>query len=704
MTVEARSWIDELMADVAWTRRLAGALLGDPGLADDAVHEVWLKTRGTAPAGVADRRGWVRTLLANALRTRRRSEQRRRAREQGAGGSGVAAPEAVTTPEEMLGRLEVHRTLAALVAGLEEPGRNVLLLHYFEGMTSAQIAMATGMPPGTVRWRLKATLDELRGKLDAHYAAEKKDWRRALVPLLPAGGAALDRSGPAPLPARPPERPARPPGSPGGQPSAVRTAALISALLVGAAAVVVLVALPDRKGGRSGGAGGIAAADAPGSPGSRATGARARRPGRPSAGGAAGPRPVVLAGAAIARPCQEEIRALETDVARAREALAYHLPPPAAWEDAKDAGPNLAAQQAIEPVLARWLDDKGAPPGGRSLDCRRDACRMTVREPWPQVRAWVTRDAGAAAQGAFEAHARAIALDGASKRSSPAGGDEAETQVWFRLHALSGAAGKSMPPPFPASLLPSATRGVPTVGEPGALTPECRERQGVLRGEIEKLRRRSVSLLPAAFLFRTEAPNPELAAKLQAPIDRFVRAGQTLPERERPPALQVECRGSVCRVTAAEGAVLRDAVLGPLLKDEAFSAQIRRTSVRTVNGRAPDGLYVTVLPPPSETTSGEDVLRHFLKQLGQDPAAASCGRRHAPAGVLTMRFLLPGPGEVNEDGVPERISFRLGGPLATTPFGSCLTEAIAARTAAFVPPSGVSRYEMSQTVELPKGS
>ena len=155
----------------------------------------------------------------------------------------------------------------------------------------------------------------------------------------------------------------------------------------------------DRDPGPGPGAGG---------PAGRAPAPRGRRPGA---------RPVAIAGVAVAQPCHEEIRTLETDLQAARLALAYYLPPGRAWEDAKDSGPNLTAQQAIEPVVGRWLDDKGAPRGGQSIDCRQDVCFVKVRQAWPPT-SWITRDATAASQTALEARAREISASTARRGSA----------------------------------------------------------------------------------------------------------------------------------------------------------------------------------------------------------------------------------------------------------------------------------------------
>ena len=298
-TAQARDWMNDLMADAAWTRRLATSLLGDPDAAEDARQDAWLKTRGQRTRDLDNPRGWVRTVFANALRSQRRAQLRRRSREQVA----LAVSEAAPSPEELLGRLEVQKTLATLVTGLEEPGRQMVLLHYYEGLTSVQIAAATGAPAGTVRWRLKAALAELRTQLERHYGPRERDWRLALLPLAPGvnGQAGAAASAPAP--------PRRSP-----------------VLIAGGAALGLLITLLTAG----------LRLDWFATPGENAPALtledgetpaaialeRRKRQGRASFGG---PAPV-LSAAALARDCPEDIAALGETVREARSALAYHLP------------------------------------------------------------------------------------------------------------------------------------------------------------------------------------------------------------------------------------------------------------------------------------------------------------------------------------------------------------------------------------------
>jgi hypothetical protein len=66
---------------------------------------------------------------------------------------------------------------------LREPYRSTILLHYVEGLSSADIARQLGIPSATVRQRLKHALDELRDRLQKREHAPKQGWLLALVPI-----------------------------------------------------------------------------------------------------------------------------------------------------------------------------------------------------------------------------------------------------------------------------------------------------------------------------------------------------------------------------------------------------------------------------------------------------------------------------------------------------------------------------------------
>lgn len=170
--------VDELMAEMGWVRRLARGLLRDGDAANDIAQDAWLVASEHAPEDGRPLRPWLHRVVTNLVRMRRRTETRRAARELGSGDE-----RAVPSAEELLERVETQRVLAVEVTALREPYRSTLLLHYVEGLASAEIARRLGIPSATVRQRLKHGLDELRDRLRARTDGPKQGWLAALLPL-----------------------------------------------------------------------------------------------------------------------------------------------------------------------------------------------------------------------------------------------------------------------------------------------------------------------------------------------------------------------------------------------------------------------------------------------------------------------------------------------------------------------------------------
>jgi RNA polymerase sigma-70 factor (ECF subfamily) len=134
-------------------------ILGNPGAAEELTQDVflaaWRKAARYDPA-----RGrlstWLMTIAHNLAVDRLRRE---------AGRAPVLSDDldevlslAVTEEDAVLDREDVRRVLADLSAG----ERRLLHLSYFRGWTAREIAEADGIPLGTVKTRLRATLIKLR--------------------------------------------------------------------------------------------------------------------------------------------------------------------------------------------------------------------------------------------------------------------------------------------------------------------------------------------------------------------------------------------------------------------------------------------------------------------------------------------------------------------------------------------------------------
>ncbi len=170
--------LEKLTSELSWLKRLAIALVRDESDADDVVQETWLVAAERAPTDGRPIKPWLSRVALNVVRMRSRTSTRRRARETAVESFAETSP----TPAELLSRVEAQRTVVDEVLKLAEPYRNTVLLHYFEDLSSAEIARRSGIPEGTVRRRLKAGLDELRGRL---HTEERKTGRPVLAVLAP---------------------------------------------------------------------------------------------------------------------------------------------------------------------------------------------------------------------------------------------------------------------------------------------------------------------------------------------------------------------------------------------------------------------------------------------------------------------------------------------------------------------------------------
>ena len=143
---------------------LAARILGRGAEVEDLVHEVFLETWRRAAdydAGRASVRGWL------LLRTRSRALDLRKSarisRRVGDGDGAWLEQLSAEGADPTLGaeRGQLQRALHALTA----EQRQVLLLGYFEGRSSSEIAELLGIPVGTVKSRVATALAQLRTAL-----------------------------------------------------------------------------------------------------------------------------------------------------------------------------------------------------------------------------------------------------------------------------------------------------------------------------------------------------------------------------------------------------------------------------------------------------------------------------------------------------------------------------------------------------------
>jgi RNA polymerase sigma-70 factor (ECF subfamily) len=144
---------------------LTAVILRDRGEAEDVLHDVFLEAWRSA-ATYAEERGTVAAWLS--LRARSRSIDRRRSPARARSVSLEASGQSLgVDPGLEPGRMGDHERLARALSALAVEEQEVILLGYFEGLSSSEIAERIQKPIGTVKSRTRSALHKLRGLLDA---------------------------------------------------------------------------------------------------------------------------------------------------------------------------------------------------------------------------------------------------------------------------------------------------------------------------------------------------------------------------------------------------------------------------------------------------------------------------------------------------------------------------------------------------------
>ncbi len=171
---------ENLLAEVGWIRKIAGALARNDPDADDLTHDTWVALLRAPPSSNRPARPWLRRVLQNTWSNQVRSRHRtwRRDLDHAQDHSATAS-----SPEDLLAGIELQKALATLILNLEEPFRRTVLLRYYKGLSSKQIASEMDVPCGTVRSRLKTALDAIRTGLDQRYPGGRNAWLAALAPF-----------------------------------------------------------------------------------------------------------------------------------------------------------------------------------------------------------------------------------------------------------------------------------------------------------------------------------------------------------------------------------------------------------------------------------------------------------------------------------------------------------------------------------------
>ena len=151
--------------------RHARALLADWRAGEDVVQEVFLRLAQKPPKLDADVRGdaraesavlasWLHQVLRNLCMDAKRSETRRRRREE-----AVSASEATSGGVETVEADDTKAAVRRGIARLPEDQREVLVLRLFDEKSYAEIAAITGRKVGTVGWLISVGMRALATEL-----------------------------------------------------------------------------------------------------------------------------------------------------------------------------------------------------------------------------------------------------------------------------------------------------------------------------------------------------------------------------------------------------------------------------------------------------------------------------------------------------------------------------------------------------------
>lgn len=179
MTEESIANMEQLLKDSGWLKALAWHLVRDDAAAADVVQETWLAALRGGPADGRAVRSWLARVAGNLARKFHRDRTRRHRRERAAAKSESVG----ATPDRLLQRAELQRSVAEAVLALKEPVRTAILLRFFEDLSVREIARRGSAPVSTVKSRLATGLARLRTRLDHRYGGDRQAWLSLMLPM-----------------------------------------------------------------------------------------------------------------------------------------------------------------------------------------------------------------------------------------------------------------------------------------------------------------------------------------------------------------------------------------------------------------------------------------------------------------------------------------------------------------------------------------
>ncbi len=471
-----------------WLRRLACALVREGTGADDAAQAAWVAVLERPPRHGGSVRSWLGTVLSNRVRNEARGRGRRVRREEMVGEGALAEPP--DSPEEIAARVQAAEMLSAAIAALGPAYREVIHLRYYEDLEPVEIGRRLGVPGGTVRWRLKTALEELRRALDQQHQGDRRRWRALLLQIV--------------------GRERRPPAMSAARPTWPALAAGVG-LALGAAAWLLQGRAPQSSSTVR--------------PGPMNQINELFAPGGPPAIERAAARPAAIDCPSL-RPLRDEIDTRRRELARPESpARLFERSPP-----------NPAASQQ----LAALLDQAFARAGSgceQTTRCQGVVCRVETMRPEtvPDIqRCFPSTAVYWAFQERYVVDQRLVwrrpVHDPLARR-----GFEQEVE-YLQLAGLEVG-------PVPAGARFEAPPVAPgrhrALVLPAGLSPACRAEGDRLKAEIEQAWAEQDRIIEVEEAFSSSVPSPERARELTAAL------GPALDQEDAGAEFLVECRGQV---------------------------------------------------------------------------------------------------------------------------------------------------------------
>ncbi len=141
--------------------------LGDKHHAKDVYQQTLLRIldRLDTCASPEAFRPWAFSIASNLCKNFRRAQAQRFGERAPGGVEQVASR--LPDPEQSVAANETARRIAGALAALPDAQREVFVLYHFTHLSYDEVAVATGVPVGTVKSRMNAALVQLRALLAA---------------------------------------------------------------------------------------------------------------------------------------------------------------------------------------------------------------------------------------------------------------------------------------------------------------------------------------------------------------------------------------------------------------------------------------------------------------------------------------------------------------------------------------------------------